>query len=214
MSSAALESIILDFDGVVLDSSLLKTDAFREFFGRFPAVSAEAFTHHLAHKGVSRYEQFKFLCGLLGVESSQGQLKEFDEQLSRLVMSKVLVCPFIPGALEFLECFNKRLPLHVASNSPHHELEQVVEDRGLRKYFRSISGSTSQGGKTDLLWRIVSENRYASQRVLYVGDTLNDWRAANEAGLMFIGIRNQLASFGEDVVSVDDMRGVSAYLES
>ena len=56
------DALILDFDGVVLQSVDVKTRAFTELYAEHgPEVVAKVVAHHLVHGGVSRYEKFRLM---------------------------------------------------------------------------------------------------------------------------------------------------------
>lgn len=206
------ESIILDFDGVILDSSAVKTDAFMEFYSRFPKVFDEIKAFHLKNKGLSRYEQFKYLCKLLNIESSQNQINKFAREFSQIVMDKLKTCSFIHGAINFLEIFYQKIPLHVASNAPHGELLHIISEQNLGKYFYSINGSTEKDSKNTLLLEILKKYNYKNTKTLYIGDTLSDYNVADEIALNFFGIKNSLVKFPLGVISFENMEEVKTYL--
>ncbi len=76
------KSIILDFDGVILDSSEIKTEVFQEFYKGFPDVFDEIMAFHIKHKGISRYEQFKYLCKLLNIDDPADSVTRFAAEFS------------------------------------------------------------------------------------------------------------------------------------
>ena len=55
----------------------------------------------------------------------------------------------------------------------------------MTQYFRGIFGAPR--GKVDCIRSILAEDGGDVSRVLFVGDALNDYRAAREAGVPFAG---------------------------
>ena len=54
-----VKQIIFDFDGVILDSHIIKTKAFYELFRKFGLTTAKkSRLHHLKNTGVSRNIKF------------------------------------------------------------------------------------------------------------------------------------------------------------
>ena len=55
------KAIALDFDGVILESAVIKTQAFSGVFENYPEHLEAIINHHLNNVGVSRYEKFKYI---------------------------------------------------------------------------------------------------------------------------------------------------------
>ena len=56
-----IKVIVLDFDGVIVESVGIKTEAFRELFRDSPQVE-EIYQYHLANNALSRFEKFPYIC--------------------------------------------------------------------------------------------------------------------------------------------------------
>ena len=91
----------------------------------------------------------------------------------------------MPGALEFILEHHGRIPMHVASGTPHDELAAIFRERDLERYFGMILGTPPP--KTELLARIVSETGADPSRVLMVGDSSTDLKARPGGGNSFLG---------------------------
>jgi beta-phosphoglucomutase-like phosphatase (HAD superfamily) len=57
-----IETIIFDFDGVILESVTVKTEAFRELFSSEPDCPDEIVEFHKRNGGMSRYDKFRHVC--------------------------------------------------------------------------------------------------------------------------------------------------------
>jgi beta-phosphoglucomutase-like phosphatase (HAD superfamily) len=55
-----MKAIIFDFDGVLVESVDIKTDAFRELFKDYPQYVDEFAAYHEYNGGVSRFEKIKY----------------------------------------------------------------------------------------------------------------------------------------------------------
>ncbi|MCK8519384.1 HAD family hydrolase [Methanoculleus sp. 7T] len=60
-SNIALFTVILDFDGVIVESIPLKTVAFRKIFSFAPEHLDEIIAFHLENGGMSRYDKFRYI---------------------------------------------------------------------------------------------------------------------------------------------------------
>lgn len=186
MSSVTLRGIVLDFDGVIVESLDIKTHAFRELFATEAEHVEEIVALHCANMGISRYEKFEAIYrDILKRPLAADEMRRLGERFAALVVEQVVACPLVPGALEFLEGYSARLPLLLVSGTPEVELHDILERRSLRRYFAEVHGSPRS--KSAILTEVLYRHRWGSSDVLFVGDSTNDWAAAEEAGVPFVG---------------------------
>ncbi len=115
------KTIFFDFDGVIVDSTRIKTEAFYELFLEHGEEKAQmAQTYHLQNEGVDRYAKINHICeNILNQPHDQQKEERYAKQFSHLVFEKVLKCGFIPGALEFLNSLYKhKVPCFLLSATP------------------------------------------------------------------------------------------------
>jgi len=189
-----LKVIILDFDGVILESVDIKTRAFRELFKDYPEHVDAIVEYHLKHGGVSRYKKFSYIYGnILKQPLTDEKLAELGKRFSQLVVDEVKKCAFVPGALEFLAKYSKKLKLFVASGTPEDELRIIADERGLSKYFMGLYGAPAT--KSEIIERIMTHEKLGRNRIVYVGDSTTDYEEAKKAGVQFIALVSNSASF-------------------
>ena len=180
------KAIALDFDGVVLESAEIKTQAFSGVFKNYPKHLEAIINHHLNNVGVSRYEKFKFVYkSILKVELTEKEMKRLGECFTELSLEKVKACVEVPGALEFLKEVYGRYSLFIVSGTPQKELEEVIEFRGLSGYFTKIFGSPP--AKNKIFSEILNHWSLKAHEVLFVGDSMTDYKEAHLIGVPFIG---------------------------
>jgi beta-phosphoglucomutase len=200
--------IILDFDGVVLESVDVKARAFARLFEHHPEHVEPIVELHLSHAGVSRYEKFRMIHErILGMPLDDVEVERLGAEFSRLVLEEILRCPFVPGAREFLQARHESHQLYVASATPEEELRHIVRQRGLRRFFRGVYGTPAE--KADIAARILAESGAEPQEAIFVGDAPTDLAAARRVGVPFVGRvpAGQRSPFdGEHVVVVGDLR--------
>lgn len=182
-----IRAVVFDFDGVILESATIKTDAFAQVVADYPRGQAEAFVrYHMSHMGISRHVKFRYLIEeILKQPYSEQAEKELADRFSGIVFSRVMTCPFVPGAREFLERNHQKYDFYVASGTPEEELLQVVEGRGLADYFKQIYGTPMK--KEGIVETICRTHGYAKEEMVFVGDASTDKNAAAHTGLIFIG---------------------------
>lgn len=177
-----ISAAVFDFDGVVLESADIKTNAFRRLFDGNSAAVA----YHLAHQGVSRYEKFRHITTeILGRPFTEEDERRLGNRFAALVSDEVLACPFVPGARELLERRARELPLYVASGTPEEELRTIASARGMAGYFAGIYGTPPT--KAQIIGRILADRGLAPANVVMVGDATTDLEGARAAGVQFVG---------------------------
>jgi len=176
---------ILDFDGVILESANIKTDAFKELFKDYPEHVDEIVEYHIKHGGVSRYIKFAhFYKNIIKKPIDEKKMEELSERFSDLVVERMLKCPIVKGAESFLRHNSDRFIFYIASGIPQEELELLVDGRGLTKYFRGIYGTPRN--KPEIIKSILQSEGISKDELVYVGDALSDYEDAKKAGVLFV----------------------------
>lgn len=196
----------LDFDGVVLESVAVKLEAFRRLFSGHPN-SADIVRYLEANNGLDRYTKFRHITtNMLARPYDAAVEARLDAEFSALVLEAVLACPFVAGAEEFLR--GAALPLYVISAMPLRELKIIVEKRGLAGRFKGLYGSP--GRKADQLREVLASEGLKPAELVFVGDSENDRKAADETGVAFIGRLNAEVFAKPHPVLLPDLRGLAA----
>lgn len=206
----ALQYLVFDCDGVILDSVPVKTRAFgrvAEPFG--PEARDRLLMFHKVHGGVSRYEKFAWLYEtVLGRHITPEESRRLGEQFAQYVQEELRSCPLIPGIQEVLDTWQGSMPLFVCSGTPQEELLSVLHVRGLDGYFTGIYGTPP--AKAALLARIVREQKANPADVLMVGDAPTDLDAALAAETQFYGVGSLLK--GGSFPWGEDLTGLNAWI--
>ena len=100
-------------------------------------------------------------------------------------LDNVLNAPLVPGVMDVLERWHGRVPMYVCSGTPQEELQSVLEQRGLARYFTGICGTPP--AKAELLKGIVRKERIDPADAVMVGDATTDSDAAEAAETLFYG---------------------------
>jgi len=181
-----ISALVLDFDGVVLESAAIKTEAFIQMFEDYPEHRDAIVEYHLKNLGMSRFKKFSWIYReLLKKPLPRETLELLGARFSALVFEKILKAPFVPGAWEALEATRRTgLPVFVVSGTPHDELVKIIELRGLKDYFKDVWGSPME--KTAALRTIRSKFGLGSGEMLFVGDGYFDYEAARTEGVPFL----------------------------
>jgi phosphoglycolate phosphatase-like HAD superfamily hydrolase len=183
------QAIFFDFDGVILDSVDIKTKAFAKMFRPFGSkTESEVIAYHLANKGVSRYEKFKYYYeNILKREISEKELDNLGKKFSDLVLKGVIDSPFIEGALETLnKLYIRKIPAYLVSGTPRNEINHIVTEKGISHYFKEVHGTPRY--KDEIIKDILAHNEYQPNKCLFIGDAMSDYNAAKKNDLFFLGV--------------------------
>ena len=207
---SAIRAVVFDFDGVIVDSVHVKTEAFVALYAPHGREVAEAVrAYHLAHGGMPRAEKLAhWQRTLVDGPADEATIEALGARFGVMVKEKVIAAAEIAGAETALAALSARLPLHVASATPEVELHEIVAARGLGRYFKSVHGIPTT--KTEALRMRVAEG-FAPDEILMVGDATADHAAAAAAGTRFLGVvADGLASpFPAGTATVPDLTGLA-----
>jgi phosphoglycolate phosphatase-like HAD superfamily hydrolase len=178
---------VFDFDGVILESADVKTEAFVELYAEHgDEVVGKVREHHLANLGISRFKKFAWIAeNVLGCALTDDDSAALGRRFTDLSLARVLAAPFVPGAEDALAALCAQgLPLFVASGTPVDELQHIVDRRGLRAAFREVHGTPRE--KPAILGDLFARHGFTPDDVLFIGDGMSDYRAACAAGTHFL----------------------------
>lgn len=202
------QTIIFDFDGVIVESGDIKTEAFAELYRQYgePVMQA-AVAYHRANGGMSRYLKFRYFQQHLLNKPPLTEEEEhmLDEKFSKLVMQAVISSEAVAGAEPLIRRASQLMPLFIASGTPEKELRGIVEQRGLAPFFTAVRGAPAL--KQAIIADIIATYDFDIQRVLMIGDALIDYESAQQNAIAFLGrVRPQDANpFPVEVEIVPDL---------
>lgn len=202
--------IVFDFDGVIIESTDIKTKAFRKLFSNYPKYVDTIVAYHKNHAGVSRYEKFSYIYeNIIKQPLGEDQMTELGRRFSALVVEEIKACPFVPGALEFLKNYSKKFKIFIASSTPEEELRYLVRERGLEGYFQRVYGAPSK--KSEIVLQVMKEENVKKEEILFIGDSMADYVEAKKAGVPFVGrVTDQTNSpFPKEVKTIRDLNELS-----
>ena len=181
-----LKAIALDFDGVILESVDLKTQAFIELFQDYPEHLDAIVKLHLEQGGLSRFEKFKIIYrDYLQQPLHDKKLQTLGQKFSEIVYRKIHNCPFVIGAYEFLQFQSQQYQLFIVSGTPEKELQDIVKKRELGGFFTEVLGSPKS--KTEIIKYILLKYDLKSSEIIAIGDSINDLEGAYNNNVSFIG---------------------------
>lgn len=206
-----IKAVIFDFDGVVLDSANIKTEAFLQMFEDYPEHLSAIKEYHIQHQGITRYQKFEWIYTELLNKTYNKEIKEkLGSEFSSLVFQKIMETDAIPGAMEFLATLKERdIPSFISSGTPDEELHKIVDERGLRKYFKQVYGSNIS--KVEAIETISNDETIAYSNLLFIGDAVTDYNAATAKDVPFVAVHSEeMEGFWEqkDITPVNNLMDI------
>jgi phosphoglycolate phosphatase len=212
MMATALKAIILDFDGTIVESVGIKDKAFKALFAAYPDDLDEIMRYHLSHNATIRFEKFRHIHEhILQLPFSREVEERLGQRFSEITLSRIVECPTVAGAREFLDHFNRHIPLFLASVSPSVDLGWILEQRDLKKFFKRIYAYPWQ--KTAAIKDVMQREAISASELLFIGDSPEDLEAARDAGVIFIGRQSGKFQDATRVPIFDNFFGIISYLK-
>jgi phosphoglycolate phosphatase-like HAD superfamily hydrolase len=192
LNASKYQTLILDCDGVLLDSNRVKTEAFRQAALPYGESAAERLVqHHVENGGVSRYKKFEYFLEKIvpevtGQDGAAYNLPDYEALLSAYAVAVhegLRTCAIAEG-LEQLRAQMPNTRWLVVSGGDQAELRGVFDERGIADYFDDgIFGSPHRKG--DIVAREIA-NGNIKRPALFLGDSRLDHEVAAANGLDFV----------------------------
>ena len=177
--------VLLDFDGVIKDSVEIKSNAFMRLFDPFGQdVVIKVRNHHEENGGMSRYEKLPLYLRWAGEEPSDNLVKEYSKRFSKFVKQNVIDSEWVPGILDFFGKNFDKNTFFLVTATPQFEIEEILLSLNIRNFFKEVIGAPTK--KTDAIQMLLEKYFIAPESSAMIGDSISDYQAAKENGVLFI----------------------------
>jgi len=179
------KGVILDCDGVILDSNDFKIAAMREALRHYDTMIVNDFIEYFkSNFGKSRKKHLEhFFYFHLQRPPTPGEEDVILAEYAKNCVIQYNSCSMCSGAYQFISRTND-VRLWVASGSDEKELNSVFKQRKIDMFFERILGSPKR--KADNVAEIIRSSNLDTNDICLIGDSLADYEAAYENGIDFI----------------------------
>ena len=133
-----LRAIIFDFNGILVDDEPIHLELFQKVL-REEGISLSTEDYYARYLGMDDRDCFRAAYKAHGKELDEPTLSELIRHKSVYYREVILTGPVIfPGVKEIVPALFKRYPLAIASGALRSEIDMILADTGLIKYFQVI----------------------------------------------------------------------------
>lgn len=187
------QTILWDFDGVILDSVHIRDEGYRHVLQNYPEKHVQRLIEfQQLNGGLSRYVKFRYFYEeILGREISDAKVNDFASHFSEYMKKKLTDTGLlIDDTINFIAANHQKFNMHIVSGSDQNELRYLCKLLKISTYFRSIHGSPTP--KITLVKNILNQENYNPNNVVLIGDSINDFDATSINNISFYGYNNLL----------------------
>jgi phosphoglycolate phosphatase-like HAD superfamily hydrolase len=182
------KTIVFDCDGVVLDSNVVKTEAYFRTAKNLGATDAQAqalVDYHVKLGGISRYHKFDwYLREVLQQPVTEAAVQKLLDSFSQELEVGLMQCNLAKGLFALREKTESNWL--ILSGGDQQEIRDLFANRKIAHMFNG--GLFGSPDNKDLVLAREMANNNISQPALFLGDSKYDFEVATRAGLDFIFI--------------------------
>jgi phosphoglycolate phosphatase-like HAD superfamily hydrolase len=187
------KTIVFDCDGVILDSNVVKTEAYFRTAKNLGATHAEAqalVDYHVKLGGISRYHKFEwYLREVLNQPVTASAIQVYLDDFSKELEVGLMACT-IAESVEALRAATLQAKWMILSGGDQQEIRDLFAKRMLpsgRKLAELFDGGLfgSPDNKDEVMAREKTSG-HLQLPALFVGDSKYDYESSKRAGLDFV----------------------------
>ena len=183
--------ILWDFDGVILDSMEVREMGFVKVLGNYPEEQVKLLLkYHKENGGLSRYVKFRyFMEEILYEPLDEKKVAAMANQFSEIMRTSLgSRDQLIHEVINFIRSQFTEFDMHIVSGSDGEELRFLCDKLEISAHFKTIQGSPEP--KISLVNNILKQFKFEKSTVCLIGDSINDFDAANQNKIDFYGYNN------------------------
>ena len=188
-----IDTLVFDFDGVIIDTEVPTYTAWQEVFESFGQSVDRALWSEIIGGGQKLFDTMAYLESIVGpLPDREAVRRRKNERADKMIAES----PVLPGVLDHLaDAHRLGLKLAVASSSSRDWVEGHLAERGLLEYFAAIvTRDDVSRVKPDPALYATAVERVGSEpaSAFAIEDSLNGVTAAKRAGLLCVAVPNEM----------------------
>jgi len=193
LNSKKFDFVVFDFDGVLVNSTAMKTNVFLEVISNYSVEEQNQFIEfHKRNGGVSRWDKFEYffreIVKLADEREINQKASELADRFTFLLTREIETLTLTDGALLTLQSLEKlRKPCFIVSGASEKEVVTITKNNKIEKYFEVILGSPKN--KHQNLSFLKQQGKLNGQGV-FIGDSFTDYQSALDFKLFFIYMKS------------------------
>jgi beta-phosphoglucomutase-like phosphatase (HAD superfamily) len=185
-------AIVLDMNGVILQSNHIKHAAMLELFTQWPQYVELIDRYNRGSGGISRRAKFRHIWeSILRLRYDGTVETALSERYEEALAHSLPEAPIVEGIDRLFADAN--VPIYVCSAAPEKEVRRELEYRHFLAQVAATYGDTTR--KSDALRQVIVESRAKPHEVVFFGDSSADRAAAMEVGVRFIAVTREKNEF-------------------
>lgn len=212
----SIKAIFYDFDGVIKESTDIKSKAFYALYEEFGEnIAKKVERYHVENGGVSRFEKIKFWHqDYLGIKLTEHEIQEWAQKFSELVLQKVVESPYVNGAFNAINQLRFNYQQFIITGTPQKEIEMICNQLNISNFFIEICGSPTN--KIKWSQELLSKYKLNSDEVVFIGDATTDYEAAKHHHFHFIlreHVENELLFKDKELIKIKDLLSLNEVIK-
>jgi beta-phosphoglucomutase-like phosphatase (HAD superfamily) len=210
------DAIILDFDGVIVDSVVLREMLLFRAFDKCVQISdyEKVIKFHIKNHGLTRSDRVsKIYHSITGNNITQSSLNCILDEIKSASKLMLPNCSLVQGIRNFLNYVVKEsnIQLFVSSIAPSDEIDLLLSQKKIDTKFTKIWGG--EISKTLAIKKVTSDYFLDINNVLFIGDRMSDFISSVDANVNFIGMVSESSTnpFPKDVPIIKDFNDFFTY---
>lgn len=209
-------ALVLDFDGVVVDSMPIHESAWRQAIDKVTPVVENHTKEQLIRNIWEGYAGQRVFEGLALSDDQRRLARREKELIWERCRSAV---PAMDGAIEVIRGLSETTTLFIATTANRNYVEEILARETLSKAFRMIitdSDVKQPKPAPEMLIKIAESLSALPSQLLFIGDSFTDYEMSKAAGSRFL-LLDVHARFNREIAKGDiarDWQDIKTYLQS
>lgn len=200
-----MQFVMFDCDGVIIDSNLLKMNAFEDAVKEYDVEHiAILLEYNRVNGGISRHEKFRyFFTEVLNLNSQEANelTQQKSQQFNQYCLKHFPTLNLTAGFNDYINYLNQNhIPCFIISGGNKDEIDLLLSHKGMTHLFEGVYGNAQS--KAEAVKRIQATYQLELSDGLFFGDSALDGETANAFGIPFIYV----SEYSD--VSIEDMSHV------